>query len=242
MKLILLCPFIALMNLSESIPANNSSYFSSDTTIITHLLDGYVNEWPAEKFNADKGNRIQFAKDNDHETLFLALTISDRMMQQKIIQQGLNLYLDPKGKKKENRGVEFPVVGSNVNPAQSMTSMKLFGFSNEEVQNIKTAETINIALAWDSSYIMHIEYNVPLKMIEGINGKTISIGWKINDEPNISQPAVTSTSTRVVGVPAGSRSTSSRSGGSSRTDQTQQSNTGNVSRSQSIWTDHIIKF
>src|SRR5262245_45214505 len=91
-----------------------------DSTTIVHLLDGKTDEWPEEKFETDKVTRIRYAADNDQQTLFIALIVSDYSMQKRIM-QGLNLYVDTKGKKKEHQGVEFPTAG---NPGY----MKLFGF------------------------------------------------------------------------------------------------------------------
>jgi hypothetical protein len=135
--------------------------------------------------------------------------------------------------------------------------MKLFGFSNAEpfIQNIKTEGTANIAIGWDSSSILHIEYNIPLKIIEEdlseLNNKKISIGWKIEENKttssNAAQPSnntaqPVSTSSRLVGVPAGSRPPPTppvRSSGPTQNDPFTQPGTG---KTQSIWTTHIIVF
>ena len=61
----------------------------------------YIEEWPSEKFIADKETRTRFATDNDAQFLFLVLTIPDIPTQKKIMQSGINLYVDIKGKKKE---------------------------------------------------------------------------------------------------------------------------------------------
>ena len=231
-----------------------SSKFQTDTTIITHLLDGNTTEWPTEKFTIDKATRIRYAVDNDSQMLFLALSIHDKMTQQSIMQKGMNLFIDVKGKKKENHGVEFPLGMENVS---DIGNMKVFGFSNAEPfpQNVKTEGTINIAIGWDSSNVLSIEYYVPLKMLESslseLNNKKISIGWKLHESEmpgnNTVQPASTSsqtasTSTRLVGVPAGSRPPPTppvRSSGPTQNDPYAQPSTG---KAQSIWATHIIVF
>jgi len=231
-----------------------SSKFQTDTTIITHLLDGNTTEWPTEKFTIDKATKIRYAVDNDSQMLFLALSIHDKMTQQSIMQKGMNLFIDVKGKKKENHGVEFPLGMENVS---DIGNMKVFGFSNAEPfpQNVKTEGTINIAIGWDSSNVLSIEYYVPLKMLESslseLNNKKINIGWKLHESEmpgnNTVQPASTSsqtasTSTRLVGVPAGSRPPPTppvRSSGPTQNDPYAQPSTG---KAQSIWATHIIVF
>jgi hypothetical protein len=247
MRIFFLLPVISLLANTNYSHIKFSSTFQTDTTIITHLLDGNTTEWPTEKFVTDKTTKMDYAIDNDNQTLFLAIIIPDRTIQKKILQEGMNLYIDTKGKKKENKGIEFPVRIENIS---STENMKLFGFSNLEpfIQNIKTEGTANIAIEWDSSSILHIEYNIPLKIIEKdlseLNNKKISIGWKIEENKttsdNTTQPV--STSTRLVGVPAGSKPPSNlpiRSSGPTQKDPITQPGTG---KTQSIWTTHIIVF
>jgi hypothetical protein len=56
--------------------------------------------------------------------LFLAVSISDKNIQKKAVQEGMNLYIDIKGKKKENRGIEFP---AKIEDVPSVEKMRLFG-------------------------------------------------------------------------------------------------------------------
>jgi hypothetical protein len=243
MKIFLLLPFVSLLWFSDYSSINFSRIIQTDTTIVAHQLDGQLTEWQQEKFASDKSTQIRFAIDNDSEMLFLALQIPDKLTQQKIMQKGLSLFVDIKGRKKENRGVEFPL-GMENNPNIEM--MKVFGFTGESLpQNIRTEGSLNIALAWDSAYVLSIEYNVPLKILNGtlqeLNNKTISIGWKINEGeqmPGNSVQPVSSTS-RVVSVPAGSRPSTNRNTGPGRNESIQQPNT---TKAHTIWSDHTIIF
>lgn len=256
MRIFFLLPVISILANSNYSDIEFSSTFQTDTTIITHLLDGNTAEWPTEKFTTDKATKMEYAIDNDNQTLFIAVNIPDRSIQKKIMQEGMSLYIDTKGKKKENKGIAFPVRMENIS---STENMKLFGFSNAEpfIQNIKTEGTANIAMGWDSSSILHIEYNIPLKIIEAdlseLNNKKISIGWKIEENrmtsSNTAQPSSNtaqplSTTSRLVAVPAGSRPPPtppirSGSSGSTQNDPFSQSTTG---KTQSIWATHIIVF
>ncbi|HEV8271920.1 MAG TPA: hypothetical protein VGQ04_11490 [Chitinophagaceae bacterium] len=257
MKTFFLLPVINLLAVSNYPHIQLSSISQIDTTSIAHLLDGNIVEWPQEKFTVDKATKIRYAVDNDSQMLFLALNIPDKTTQQIIMQKGMNLFIDVKGKKKENRGVEFPLGMENVS---DIGKMKVFGFTNAESvpQNVKTEGTINIAIGWDSSYALSIEYYIPLKMLEGsvteLNNKKISIGWKLKeDEMSTAQPVSTSsqtvsTTTRLVAVPAGTTPVGSRppTTSTNRNVGTTQNNTfpqtNNTSKVQSIWTTHTIIF
>jgi hypothetical protein len=86
----------------------NKKLLLNDTTI-NHLLDGKCNEWPAQKFETDPTTQLKYAIDNDKQNLYLVLSIADFREQMKIMRQGMDLYFDPKEKKKEGKGIEFPV-------------------------------------------------------------------------------------------------------------------------------------
>lgn len=239
MKIFFLFPVISLITPSNYPDLKFSSIFPADTTTIIHLLDGNIAEWPAENFATDKATNIRYAVDNDAQNLFLAINVSGKNEQQKIMQQGMRLFVDAKGKKRENRGVDFPLGTENVS---DVGNMKLFGFDNAEAapQNVKTDGTINIAMGWDSSYALNIEYTIPLKMFEGsiteLNNKKVSIGWKINEAVNTTPPPIVTS--RIVGVrvtsntPTPNRNTAP----TPRTDALQS----NSNKAQSIWTTYTI--
>lgn len=89
--------------------AQTDQKHSLKDTTINHLLDGKINEWPAQKFEADPATQLKYAVDNDKQNLYLVLTVSNFRDQMKIMRQGMDLYIDPKGKKREGKGIEFPV-------------------------------------------------------------------------------------------------------------------------------------
>lgn len=81
----------------------------SDTLNINHNFDGKTDEWPAEMFTTDKETTVKYAIDNDQQFLYLAVQIDDIKTQMKITRTGMNLFIDSKGKKKESKGLEFPL-------------------------------------------------------------------------------------------------------------------------------------
>ncbi len=112
MKSIFILPAIISLSLSLNNKANADPIIKNvitDSGIINHVLDGSTTEWPDDRFEMDKGTNIKYAVDNNAENLFLALIIPDFRTQMKMMRLGMNLYIDMKGKKKENRGIEFPV-------------------------------------------------------------------------------------------------------------------------------------
>lgn len=103
----------------------------NDSSIIIHKLDGITTEWPAERFAEDKKTSIQFAFDNDDQQLYLALKIPSTEEQIKMMRMGMNIYLDLKGKHRENMGIEFPMK-STTPPAGYQQSGKPTQQPNEQ--------------------------------------------------------------------------------------------------------------
>ncbi|MES1221288.1 MAG: hypothetical protein ABUT20_37655 [Bacteroidota bacterium] len=104
---------IVILAVATSATAYSMPYFfiqpSGDTTIINHKEDGLTNEWPSSKFETDLGTDIRYAVDNDATNLYMAIDIRNEGIQMKILKMGMNMYIDLKGKKKESRGITFPI-------------------------------------------------------------------------------------------------------------------------------------
>jgi hypothetical protein len=83
MRILFILPVINLLVVSNYSPVEFLSAIQSDTTSITHMLDGNIGEWPTEKFTTDKTTKIRYAVDNDSQTLFLAINIPAKSFQQK---------------------------------------------------------------------------------------------------------------------------------------------------------------
>lgn len=170
-------------------------FYQADSVLINHKQDGLTNEWPAAKFETDLATDIKFAIDNDGSNLYMALKIANEGIQMKIMNMGMNMYIDLKGKKKENRGIIFPVreekaknaaPGNNEQkqedpaPKKSIDKkqirstmalhliyMQVFGFdgSGKRDQGLNIPGSVNVAFTWDSLNVMQMEYLVPLKML-----------------------------------------------------------------------------
>ncbi|MES1221400.1 MAG: hypothetical protein ABUT20_38220, partial [Bacteroidota bacterium] len=187
-----------------------------DTGLVIHKNDGITDEWPTSKFENDISTDISYAIDNDKENLYLALNIPNEGIQMKLEKTGMNLFIDLKGKRKEGRGVAFPIKDEAVAAAHKdnkpaavvfediqgldkpdkkmdkkkahsvvalrLNYMSVFGFDGMENhdQGLKMPGSINIAFTWDSLNVLHVEYMVPLKMLDNnialLNQKDISIG------------------------------------------------------------------
>ena len=168
---------------------------TNDTTSkISHVLDGNSSEWKADKFEVDKETGIAFSVDHDADYIYLVVKVKDQAMQMKLMSQGMNLYIDKKGKKREGTGIEFPIKreggggfgggrprggdgqggGSAPNPveirermAATMILLKVFGLDgvDDQQQLIGIPNGVNLAFDWDAADVLCIEYLVPIRFI-----------------------------------------------------------------------------
>lgn len=244
MKILLLVSVIFSSLFSSPSLSQSPLTSGKDSTAINHVVDGNTAEWPNEKFETDKITGIKYAIDNDKETLFLSMKISGYDMLKNVMSRGMDLYIDTKGKKKAKCGISFPLIKENESNPDKMANMRLFGFNGNESleQPILVQGTANIAFAWDSLKIFHIEYSIPLKMLEeptsSLHQKDISFGWKIKEgEMPVQNQNATRTITKRVAVPAGQSPPSNPSG------NTIPSNRNNLSpevREHSFWSKFTI--
>lgn len=150
-------------------------------------INGYADEWP-ETFRYYDGNTmLQFAIANDTANVYVCLKANDVHTQRNLLHAGLNVWLDPKGKKKEITGVVFPMRKEMVMPVQQgstrrgMNEMKqqvllaqntvvVYGLNGigKDVVPIKGNEYgVEVALSWDSLDIMVLEYKIPISAMLG---------------------------------------------------------------------------
>lgn len=116
MKTILCLPAFVMLSFSFNKAITDNLVFLNqtyDSSSINHVLDGSIQEWPVTKFKTDDESKVQYAVDNDGKDLFIALNIPEFRTQVKMMRNGMSLFIDAKGKKKESKGIEFPVKNGN---------------------------------------------------------------------------------------------------------------------------------
>lgn len=158
-------------------------------------VDGYANDWP-ETFRYYDGNTmLQFSIANDSNYFYLCLKANEQYTQRNLLRSGLAIWVDPKGKKKEQAGVVFPMKKEHGAPdaherpeyqdpgapRRAMNQMKqhvlltqnsmlLFGLTpsgKDEVPLKNNEYGIQAGLSWDTLDIMTLEYRIPAKLLFG---------------------------------------------------------------------------
>ncbi len=85
------------------------------------VVDGDIKEWgdSLRYYNAEK--KLNYVIANTKDTLYMAIRISDRSEQKRVLGAGLTFSMDPKGKRKETFSITFPL---NMNGNMPLPSLK----------------------------------------------------------------------------------------------------------------------
>lgn len=155
-------------------------------------VNGNPDEWPQTFRYYDGKTQLEFAIGNDTANIYVCLKISDQKAQMKIFRSGIQVWIDPKGKKNEAVGITFPIKRVR-NPDEKPASRQDGGnspFQKTEIEKLKlrilseqkdlkvkgflnipsqtlTADNpygISAALAWDSLNVLCVEYKMPIAL------------------------------------------------------------------------------
>jgi YD repeat-containing protein len=173
------------------------------------VVDGDIKEWGDSLTFYSPEERLNYMLANTKDTLYLAVKIYDRSEVARILNAGLTLTIDPKGKKKEAFSVTYPlnVQGSTpvLNHKQdaedgvtqedrdellrekltNLRGIKVTGFSKDiEDDMITTSNTYGIqtAIDYDAAGNLIYEEAIPMKFFHADeSGKTL---WSFNIKIN----------------------------------------------------------
>ena len=136
--------------------------------------------------------------------------------------------------------------------AAGMLMLKTFGLEDleDKTQFIVQENGVTVAFLWDEANNLNIEYQIPVKFIgttAALNGKPLSVGWKINGSDSGETPSLPTGGSgggRAGGGGGGRGGGGSRGGGSASAGPSPGDAGGSVSRGkeQSIWTKYTLTF
>ncbi len=173
------------------------------------VVNGNLSDWgdSLRYYNGEKN--INYTLSNDKENLYAAIRISDRLEQARVLNAGITLSIDTKGKKKETFSMTFPLRYPD-SPAPAFTgqkddggditkeerdelmrerittlrSIKMTGFKDIENEMITTSNTYGIkaAIDYDANGNLVYEAAIPLKFFhaDDIAKNEWAFNFKIN--------------------------------------------------------------
>jgi len=167
--------------------------FSQTTTQSKRLtkpvtIDGSAKEWQNPFGLYETKTKLMFAISNDDSTLYLCFQCPDPVNQDKIMQAGMQVSINTKGKNKVNASIQFPFKKTDKkNKSEEIISeydygidglkasfllnnftMLTEGFATQNgTFHIKESRNIQIAMNWDSINTLVYELAIPYKELFG---------------------------------------------------------------------------
>jgi len=182
------CYFICILALNS---CSSTTYLANWQTKPV-VADGIPTEWSLPLRYSDSESGLQYCITNDETNLYICLRATEQQAQLKIFNSGLNIYLYPSGKNKDESRIQFPLplkhdwhpVAGNMkpdmikgNPQNAInfaeqynlqdSKIILSGFQSEYNGTFKTTETKGFkeALGWDKQNILTYELIVPIRSL-----------------------------------------------------------------------------
>jgi hypothetical protein len=172
------------------------------------IIDGNLSEWGDSLRYLNEDKKIPYTLANDQENLYVAIRINDRLEQARIINAGITLSIDPKGKKKETFTITFPLSEPGSKPQfgfrkndngeltqqdrdelaherlTTLRNIKVTGFKDIEYDMITTSNTYGIkaAINYDADGNLVYEAAIPLKFfhVDSPSKNEWAFNFKIN--------------------------------------------------------------
>ena len=227
---------------------------------LTPVIDGKMSEW-GDTLSYDNSTRCIYSVGNDESALYIGIKVIDRIQQMKIIQGGMEIWIDDKVKRNKSVGIKFPVGGGGMSMPTGRTSgqdpeemrqqmrlklltMELTGFKDgfNGPQSVYSNVQVKPVIDWDDKDNMIYELAIPFAALDetvktNLNNISIGIfinGLKIEQAPGGGMPGGGLPGGRPGGGPPGGI----RPGGDrSMPDQSQMES---MTKENSFWTKYTI--
>lgn len=196
----LISAFIIPLFLSNISDAQTSNLKVAPTHV---TIDGSLAEWGDSLSYYNQETGINYTIANDKDNLYLVLKTNDPMQQHSILQWGITLSIDPKGRKKSTYSVTFPVQDEHADAFvatetlqqkkrdANMTKLKRIkadGFKDVEndVFTLQNTYGFRVAIDYDDHGFLVYEEVIPLSLFHADDAKKNEWAFDIKlNEPEI---------------------------------------------------------
>ncbi|WP_373615266.1 hypothetical protein [Mucilaginibacter sp. OAE612] len=158
-------------------------------------IDGDLKDWGDSLRYYNEEKKLNYALANDKDYLYAAIRISDRLDKMKVLNAGITLSIDPKGKKKDSFMLTFPLAAPDEKPEfarpkddngeitqadrdelmreriTKLRYIKVIGFKDIDGDMITTSNTYGIktAINYDANGDLVYEAAIPLRFFHAGN-------------------------------------------------------------------------
>lgn len=182
-----ICVLILSMILCSNLNGQQGKYFLSSFS-----NDGAGNV-SSENYSFSKKAKIYYFISNDKANVYISLKIKDSEVENRILMQGLTIWVNMDGKSAKKMGVHFPIgsqhqggrkgqnaasgnldaQGKPVTPLSLANTIELIGFTSEETRRFpaENADSFSGSVTYDKDGVLHYKMKMPLVKIPVRNAK-----------------------------------------------------------------------
>lgn len=105
-------------------------------------VDGKATEWKIPLDYFDDKTKLNFSITNDKTNLYFCIRATEDETQKGIIHSGLQIWIDTAGGKKEEVGIQFPILERNAEASESSSHKHLQSFSSDPSDEAAAAHNL----------------------------------------------------------------------------------------------------
>ncbi len=152
------------------------------------VVDGNAAEWPIASFKTNKEAYMAYSVANDSAAFYLCIKVKEVQQQMRVMRSGMEIWINEKGKKKKETGINFPLAHTlppldNRNMSTEgrpdpkkirlmflvqVKEMEVSGFRegcNGSMNNKSNKTGIMAVINWDSANVMIYEVRIPFSAL-----------------------------------------------------------------------------
>lgn len=198
---------VQLLAANHSSAQNNKNNLQAPPKSIN--IDGNIKEWGDSLRYYNDEKKLNYALANDKDYLYAAIRITERLDQIKVLNAGITLTIDPKGKKKDAFILTFPLSAPDEKPdppkprtdnaeitqadrdelmrerITKLRFIKVVGFKDIDGEMITTSNTygIKMAINYDADGSLIYEAAIPLSFFHA-GSDAFKTEWAFNFKIN----------------------------------------------------------
>jgi uncharacterized membrane protein YgcG len=166
-------------------------------------IDGKADEWASIPMEYDPTGNIQYAVAHTDKELCIYMKLASPVEQTKLLHGGMQIWIDPVGKKDKTTGISYPVKGelpddehvrmgngqneemkeARLRMVEQLISLQRFGFKPEYngVQSIRQNTGFKAAINWDDNDNLIYEAAIPFDALpDNLKNNAIELGFFIS--------------------------------------------------------------
>jgi len=149
-----------------------------------NLSKWHVNdEIKASDYQSIKKAKLYFFISNDYDNIYIDLKVEDPGIQNRILKEGLTIWINMDGKSAKKMGIRFPIGSKNQagripnsnfsTPLSLANTIELIGFTNEEVRHFPSENSDNFRgkVKYDNEGTLYYKMLMPIAKLPIRNSK-----------------------------------------------------------------------